>query len=113
MVSALVYFCTVTVTFAVPCATVAVLADVTVISTVLLASSPAANVPALKFVPLMLAFVPPSLSVPFVALNAPPLLFFVKSDNAVVLLTYTVLLFASIVFGFFFTVIVISLLVPL
>ena len=63
----------------------------------------------MKFVPFMLAFVaPPSLSVPFVALNAPPLLFFVKLDNAVVLSTYTVLLFAAIVFAFFCTVIVTS-----
>ena len=53
-------------------------------------SSLADNVPAMKFVPLILAPVPPSLSVPFVALNAPPLLFFIKLDNAVVLLTYTV-----------------------
>ena len=106
--------CTVTVTFALPCATVVVLADVTVIATVLFESSFADNVPAMKFVPLILAFVaPPSLSVPFVALKFPPLLFFTKFDNAVVLFTYTVLLSAAIVFAFFFTVIVISLLVPL
>ena len=87
-VNALVYFCTVTVTLAVPCATVVVLALVTVNATVLLLSSFAANVPATKFVPLML--LPDVLSVPFVADKLPPLFVFVKLDNVVVLPTYTV-----------------------
>ena len=47
------------------------------------------------------------MSVPFVAVNAPPTLFFTKLVKAVVLPTFTILLLAAIVFSAFAAVIVI------
>ena len=108
IVNALVYFCTVTVTLTVPCFTVEVLALVTAITTVLSASSFAANTPAVKLVPPKV--LPWVLSVVILPDKEPPLLFLVKFANVEIVLTYTVVLLAlaANVLLAFCTVIVIS-----